>query len=210
MKELIGQTKIKSSNFPRKIAGNEVDIFDERKIANEFNTFFTKIRSKLASKIPNASTTFKSCINKPDSIMETKKFLMNELKDPFFFLKINKSAGYDDISFNVLKKCFSNLCESLKYLFNLSVEKGNLPDNLKIAKVTPIYKADNKSYLSNYRPISVLPCFSKILERKIYNHLYQYLTENKILCLQQFSFQTGHSTENAIVQLLDQFIESFE
>ena len=164
MKELIGKIKLKSSNLPRRITVNKVDIFDERKIANEFNAFFTNIGSKLASKIPNASKTFETYINKPDSIMETKQLSMNELKDAFFSLKINKSPGYDDISFNVLKKCFSSLCEPLKYLFNLSIEKGIFPDDLKIAKVTPIYKTDDKSNLSNYRPISVLSCFSKILE----------------------------------------------
>ena len=210
MKELIGKIKFKSSNLPRRITVNEVDIFDKRKIANEFNSFFTNIGSKLASKIPNASTTFESYINKPDSIMKIKQLSMNELKDAFFSLKINKSPGYDDISFNVVKKCFSSLCEPLKYLFNLSIEKGILPDDLKIAKETPIYKAEDKSDLSYYRPISVLSCFSKILERIMYNRLYQYLTENKILYLDQFGFQTGHSTEHAIVQLVDQILESFE
>ena len=118
MKELIGKIKLKSSNLPRRVTINEVDIFDKRKIANEFNAFFTNIGSKLASKIPNASTTFESYINKPDSIMKTKQLTMNKLKDTSFSLKINKSPGYDDISFNIAKKCFSSLCEPLKYLFN--------------------------------------------------------------------------------------------
>ena len=113
---------------------------------------------------------------------------VNALKDAFFSLKINKNPCYDDISFSVLKKCFSSLCEPLKYLFNLSVKKDIFPDDLKIAKVTPIYKAGDKSDLSNYRSISVLSCFSKILERIIYNNLYQYLTENKVLCPKQFGF----------------------
>ena len=60
----------------------------------------------------------------PDSTMETKQLSINELKDAFFSLKTNKSPGYDDISFNVLKIFFSSLCEPLKYLFNLSIEKG--------------------------------------------------------------------------------------
>ena len=210
MKELIGKIKLKSSNFPRRITVNEVDIFDKCKIANEFNAFFTNIGSKLASKIPHASTAFESYINKPDSIMKTKQLSVNELKDAFFSLKISKSPGYDDIGFNVVKKCFSSLCEPLRYLFNLSIEKGIFPDDLKIAKVTPIYKADDKSDLSNYRPISVLSCFSKILERIMCNRLYQYLTENKILYPKQFGFQTGHSTEHAIVQLVDQILESLE
>ena len=210
MKELIGKIKLKSSNLPRRITVNEVDIFDKPKFANEFNTFFTNIGSKLPSKILNALKTFESYINKPDSIMKTKQLSINELEDAFFSLKINKSPVYDDISFNIVKKCFSSLCEPLKYLFNLSIEKGIFPDDLKIAKVTPTYKADDKSDLRNYRPISVLSCFSKILERIMYNRLYQYLTENKILYPKQFGFQTGHSTEHAIVQLVDQILESFE
>ena len=137
MKELTGKIKLKSSNFPRKITVNEV-IFDERKIANEFNSFFRNIGSKLASKIPNASTTFEYYINKPDSIKEIKELSMNELKDTFSSLKINKSPGYDDISFNVLKKCFSSSCELLKYLFKLSIEKGIFPNDFKIVEVTPI------------------------------------------------------------------------
>ena len=82
---------------------NDVDIFEEHKIANEFNAFFISIRTKLPNKSPNASTTYKSYINERDSAMETKQLLINELKDTFFSSKINKSPGYDDISFNVLK-----------------------------------------------------------------------------------------------------------
>ena len=203
MKELIGKIKPKSSNLPRRITVNEVDIFDKRKNANEFNTFFTNIGSKLASKILNTSATFESYINKPDSIMKTKQLSMNELKDAFFSLKINKSSGYDDISFSIL-------CEPLKYLFDLSIEKRIFPDDLKITKVTPIYKEHDKSDLSNYRPMSVLSCFSKILKQIMYNRLYQYLTEDKILYPKQFGFQTGQSTEHAVVQLVDQIFESFE
>ena len=79
MKELLGKIKLKSSNLPRTITVNEVDIFDKRKIANEFKlNEFTNIESKLASKIPNASTSFESYINKLDSIMKTKQLSMNE------------------------------------------------------------------------------------------------------------------------------------
>ena len=103
--------------------------------------------------------------------MEPEQLLMNELKDAFFSLKIDKSSGYDDISFNVLKKCFSSFCEPLKYLLNPSIEKGIFPDDLKIAKVTPIYKAGDKSDLSNYSSISVLSFFLKFLKRIMYNRL---------------------------------------
>ena len=85
-----------------------------------------------------------------------------------------------------------------------------LLNDLKIAEVTPIYKADNSSNITNYRPISVLPCFSKMLERIIYNRLQKYLKDQNILCDKQFGFQTGHSTEHPIAQLIDQIYEAFE
>ena len=65
---------------------------------------------------------------------------VNELKDAFFSLKINKSPGYDDISFNVVKKCFGVLYKPLLHIFNLFIQTGIFRDELKIASVTPIFK----------------------------------------------------------------------
>ena len=99
-------------------------------------------------------------------------------------------------------------------MFNLSIKKGVSPDNLKIARVTPIYKGEGSSDVSNYRPISVLPSFSKILEQITYtkylNTDNKYLIENDILYSKQFGFQNSRSTDHALVQLVDQIIESFE
>ena len=91
-----------------------------------------------------------------NAIMDSKPVSINELKDAFFSLKIDKSSGVDDVSFNIIKKCFGVLCEPLIYLFQLSLEKEVFPDALKIAKVTPIYKAGDNSDISNYRPILIL------------------------------------------------------
>ena len=98
----------------------------------------------------------------------------------------------------------------LKYLFGKFIEKGIFPNALKIARVTLLFKVGDPSDMINYRPISVLPCFSKILERNMYNRLYKYLTTEKLLYSKQFSFQTGLSTEHAIVKLVDQIYKSFE
>ena len=80
---------------------------------------------------------------------------------------------------------------------------------MKIAKVSPISKNSKKSIASNYRPISVLPCFSKILEQIMYNRLYSYLPENSILFNKRFGFQAGHSTEHALLELVDQISNTF-
>ena len=123
---------------------------------------------------------------------------------------MNKSTGADEISFNVIKNCFGELSDILRYVFDLSLQTGIFPDPLKIAKVTSVFKTGDLKEISNYRPISVLPCFSKILERIMYNGLYSYLVKEKILYSKQFGFQKGHSTEHAIAQLADQIHESSE
>ena len=89
-------------------------------------------------------------------------------------------------------------------------QSGAFPDLMKIAIVSPVFKTGDSADISNYRPISVLPCFSKIVERVMYNRLYKYLTDQKILHPQQFGFRKGHSTEHATAQLVDQIYESFE
>ena len=120
-----------------------------------------------------------------------------ELKEAVASLKLNKSPGWDSIHVNVIKAIYGELKRPLFYIFDQSLKSGIFSDKLKIAKVFPIYKSGKKYVLSNYRPISVLPCFSKILERIMYNRLYNYLSENEILNDKQFGFQAEHSTEHA-------------
>ena len=80
----------------------------------------------------------------------------------------------------MIKNHFSELSVPLKRLFNLSIETELFPDKLKIVRVTLVYKAGDSSDLTNYRPISVLPCFSKIIERIMYNRLFPYVPQEKI------------------------------
>ena len=132
-----------------------------------------------------------------------------QLENAFASLKANKSSGYDDISADVVKSVSDEIFVILKHIFNISLAKGDFPGKLKIARVTPIFKKGNNTLVSNYRPISVLPCFSKLLECIVYNRLYKFLVENNILYQKQFGFQMAHSTEPAILQLVNQITEAF-
>ena len=96
------------------------------KIAHEFNSFFTNVEINLASKIPNASTLFKYFANKSDFVMETKALSMIELKDALDSLKKNKNPGFNDISYNVFKKCFDSLREPLKCLKGAAVTQRTI------------------------------------------------------------------------------------
>ena len=123
MKDIIGKSKIKSTNLPRKLTINKADVYNKPKIADTFNDFFTNIGQKLAGQIPKSSKAFETYINKVNVMMDSKPLLINELKDAFFSLNINKSSGADDVSFSIIKNCFGVLCEPLIYLFQLSLEK---------------------------------------------------------------------------------------
>ena len=98
----------------------------------------------------------------------------------------------------------------MKDIFNLSLQREIFPGNLKIARVFPIYKEYHGFLMTNYRPISVITCPSKLLERIIFNHLFKCLSENSILCKEQFGFQTAHSTEHAILQLLNYLYQLYD
>ena len=175
-----------------------------------FNRFFANVGLILAKQIPESENTFESYLVKTSTTMQHKSVVINELRDAFFSVKLNKSPGYDEISFNVVNKCFRELCEPLKHVFNLSIETGVFPDELKIARVSPAYKASDSNDLTNYRPISVLPCSSKILERMMYNRLFSYVSQEKKLHSKQFSFQSRYSTEHDILEIANQIHESFE
>ena len=89
------------------------------------------------------------------------------------------------------------------HIFNLSISTGICPDFLKIAKVNPVFKKDNPHEITNYRPISILPSISKILEKIIYNRLYKFLDTFHFLNLNQYGFRKGHSTDQALIQIYD-------
>ena len=135
---------------------------------------------------------------------------INELKDDFYSLKTSKSRGYDGISSNIIKQCFGTLNRPLHYIYNISLETGVFPGEMKIARVTPIFKGGEVSDLGNYHLISTLCCFSKILEKIMYNRLYKHLLNNNILYNKQFGFQENHSTDHTIIQLADLISNSFE
>ena len=76
--------------------------------------------------------------------------------------------------------------------------------------MTPVYKNEDESLLSNYRPISVLPCFSKVLEKLMYKSVIKFIEKHKIFYHQQFGFRKNHSTEMAIINLTTKLVESIE
>ena len=204
IKEIIGGAKSTKGIFPKRMIIDDQEISDQGKIANCFNRFFVDIIPKLASMISESQTKFDQYLNPHQTFMGEANLTDDELKEALRSLKPSKSPGYDNISSNVVNETSDIFFTPLKYIFDLSLQQGIFPENLKIAKMSPVYKKDEEFLLTNYRAISVLPCFSKLLERIMYNRIFKYLSENSILYKKQFDFQTSHSTEHAILLLVNQ------
>ena len=122
--------------------------------------------------IPEWQIKLDQCLNPYQTLMDEANLTDDEIKEALRSLKPNKSPGYDNISSEVVNETSNIFFNPLKYIFNFFLQQGIFPGNLKIAKVSPIYKKNEESLLTNYRPVSVLPCFSKLLERIIYNRLF--------------------------------------
>ena len=113
------------------------------------------------------------------------------------------SSGWDDLPGRIFRDNIDYLTEPLLHIINLSLSKGVFPTELKIAKVLPLYKGNEKNILKNYRPISLLPVLSKIFEKVMYNRLISFLNINDLLYKLQFGFRKKHSTNTALIVLTD-------
>ena len=121
-------------------------------------------------------------------------------------LKTKSSCGHDGLSVKMLKQIKYEMSSSITLIINQSLTTGIFPERLKIAKVIPIYKKDDVKMFENYRPISILPAISKILEKTIFNQLHDYFQDNKLYCKNQYGFRRNHSTEYAALELIDRVI----
>ena len=125
-------------------------------------------------------------------------------------LKANNSEGVDGISVNLLKAIKYETSKAITHIINQSLHTGIFPDKLKLAKVIPVFKKGDRTKLDNYRPISILPAISKIFERAIFDQLYIHFTHNNLFYESQYGFKKTHSTEFAVLELIDRITQSLD
>ncbi len=188
----------------KKVTGNE-------NIANEFNNFFTNIGPKLAEKNRTSEKHFKDFLDirvqnsiflEPTSNLEIINIVSN--------LKNKTSLDSHGISMNLIKDIISQITEPISHICNTSLLQGIFPDEMKLAKVIPFYKANDSKEFSNYRPVSILPQFSKILEKILNNTLTKFIKANKILSDEQYGFRDNHCTASALVDLAETISNSLD
>ncbi len=157
-----------------------------------------------------ASTKSESFISVPSpaASMALAPVTAEELSNLIRQFQPKKSNDLNHVSTWLLKQCSRHLLKPLEHLVNLSFQTGAFPASLKKAKVTPIFKKGDPLSTQNYRPISVLPAFSKIFEKAYLIRIVNFLERHALLSTNQFGFRSGKSTVDAVVRLVDAIVEA--
>ena len=195
--------KSKCSKLSSEFSHNGSILNDKKSIANAFNDYFVNIGPTLASKIPQLGIDYRNFMPQQNNMsfflcpaeeLEVKKIIL-QLKDG--------APGKDGIMSKAIKCISDHVAAPLTRLTNLSFSQGVFPNELKIALVSPLYKAKDPMIFSNYRPFSLLPLFSKILEKLMYNRLLSFLNKCNVINKNQFGFRNNHSTYMALLIMLE-------
>ena len=183
---------------------DSIEISDPKEIADQFCKYFTNIGPSLASKIPGSLNSFSHFL--PERLVNSVFLELvheEEIVDICNSFRSSAAPGFDNIPMGTIKECINCIISPLTSIFNLSVTTGEVPDEMKIARVIPLYKSGAHNVFTNYRPVSILPAFSKILEKIMYKRLLAFLDRHKILSDTQFGFRKNHSTSYALTKLYD-------
>lgn len=174
-------------------------------LADHFNNYFIN-----AVALCNDNADFVAgCSNVSQSIFldPTNE---SEVCEIFKHLNSTKSLDADDLQITPIKHVLYLLSSVLTYIYNLVLEHGVFPEAMKKARVSVIFKGGDRNSESNYRPISVLPVFSKCLEKIIHVRITKFFNKHNVLTDAQFGFISGKSTETALLTLKEAILHNFE
>ena len=197
--------KCKFSIIPP-ILSNDTFITSSLDKAEIFNTLFAKQCTTVVtdSTLPNPPSTDPQFKIENVSLNESKIKLILKSLNP------NKSHGWDKISIRMIKMCGPALAKPLFTIYKNCLDKGKFPSIWKKANVLPIYKKDIKHLAQNYRPISLLPIFGKILEKIIFDDLYAHFFDNNIISDKQSGFRKGDSTIKQLLSICHDIFHAFD
>ena len=163
-------------------------------IATELNQYFSSIGINLASNIRpsqldlsyNAKSNIPWFNLQPISPQEVLELMMS--------ISDSKATGDDSVPIRLTKMCSIVTSYTICHIVNLSIEHNIIPHEWKGTVIMPLFKDGDRTLACKYRPISILPAISKIMDRTIHNQLYSHITENNLLSSAQFGYTKNHST----------------
>ena len=211
LNDLLGRSR--KHQLPDSFDINGIPTSDPQQIANGFNSFFTNIGPNLANQIATSQKNFDDFlvnIPSPQNSLFMSPTDTLEIIEVCSSFKTGTSCGYDEIKPDIVKTVINLITTPLVHIFNSSISSGIVPNQLKIAKVVPIYKSGDSNKCTNYRPISVLPAFSKIFERIIHKRLYNFLDRFNLLHTSQFGFRNKYSSYMAVLEAYNKIVSDLD
>lgn len=200
------KTPFPVQNFLSSCSGDNHTLNSSLDIANDFNKFFANIGADLAQKIRQNNANIRTIpFTPPDS---ESRFILREVSEQdvrqcVMGIRGGSAPGCDDIPVNLIKNNIDILLTPLCHIINCSFRTGIFPDLFKLAKVIPLHKSGSKVDLNNYRPISLLSIFSKVIEKCFKKQLTNYIKTNNLLTEFQFGFRDDCNSENCFYRLSD-------
>lgn len=178
---------------------------DKKVIADEFNSFFTNIGLKIANDLPPTIKTPDDYLSNPPNSTFTFRQIDSDTIDRIISQELsNKSSrGFDGLSTKLVKQLKDVLIEPMTLITNQCLRQGIFPDLMKMARVVPLFKKGDRESIGNYRPVSILPALSKILEKVMSEQIIEYFENEKILSDSQYGFRKNRSTDYAAIELID-------
>ena len=170
----------------------------------------------LNSYFASISTLDDSCAVLPpfeeltNSVLDKIDITEEEIRDIIVNLDPNKASGPDQISNKMIKRVAGAISKPLHIIFNRSLSENIFPDIWKLGNLVPLFKKGDKSIPANYRPVSLLSNFGKILERIVFKHIYNHLISNDLLFKYQSGFRPGHSTTFQLIDIFHHICQSFD
>lgn len=184
-----------------KIDGNsETDV---SLISNHLNNYFVSLSTPSNKAIDVETTSTIDGNNHFKIPAMSQKFVLDQISS----MSVHKAIGTDNIGAKVIKLASPHIIPPLTHIFNLSISTNTFPDQWKMAKVFPLFKGGLPTDPGNYRPISVLPIFSKILERHVANFLKAFLEKHTLLHTYQSGFRSKHSCMTALTMLFHKWFK---
>ena len=191
--------------------GNGELFSDPTSVAISFSKYFSNISPNLAARISPSTANFRDFLSQTTQTpLELQPLAADELKAIVHSFNSYTASEVHNNPMRVIKLSSDIIVEPLTEIINVSLVSGCIPDTLKIAKVLPIFKTGDPEKLENYRPISILPAFSKLYEKVVYNRIYKYLTNHNLLYNNQFGFHRNHFTYMALNQLVNNITSAID
>lgn len=204
----------KPHNQPFALKVNDKLVNSKTEIAQIFEDFFTEIPIKTTKNLNSSPEAAESLMKDNVKICEDKfKFRTisaNVIISTFKTLNMKQTEDLWGLSVKTISSIIDVVAPFLADIFNLCIESGTFPDLMKLSKVIPLFKAGDRENSNDYRPISILPVFSKIFEKVMLNQMLSHFNINKLLHNKQFGFTKGRSTTDAGVALIKNIFQAWE